>query len=1282
VIPSILVLLFLLLLHSTAFAQPSPFGRRFLIAFPDTMRNRTGAVSNPLRDDARIILFASDTARVTITGPGYSKSLVVLPSSSSVVSMTDPAARPSEIYLYRRNIPSMSVFEVTSDRPVSTYCYFETPFGSEAFTPLPVESWGKEYYAMTLPNQLIFDVPDQEENVYSLRAPSQIAVIASENGTSVTVEATDSVIGPRVRTIALDAGQAYLIESASGDTLPGDLSGTRITADKPIGVLSGNTRTQGGVGATMIQTPSGNSAANTTIEWLFPTGAEGETFVYRPVTPVAEQQTEELVRIYATAPGTTTVVSSNGGPSQSIPQGKFAQFSSLTYRSGDSAEAFALHTDRPAEGVVISGAFALSDTSNPGYLGAKTWSPAMATLIPHEEWITFGRFHAPDFPPSLKHYCVIVADSAARLWLDGRSIASNMRPVVGSPFRHGRLEVSPGDHSLRSVGGAFSAIAFGQNGGRETFAPPVPHRDEDSSQGARLLPAVDDERLPSSSGGASILHKSVYTEYISIAYAYPVLGRSDEAIPPDSLEFSRIDRCDSTVVTVTRVGPLWTSTPLSATLDPASINTDAEIVPSITFGIVSGLVIRFTPHDPNVDANGSVTVTTLPGRTWSIPYSYRADAFAIDPDPVELLGVTAGVQRIVQLTVTNRKPFTATAIISLLHEGTSGFSFPDHGLLTRTLAPNGSYQLPLAFTGSEPEKLYIDTLIVYNPDCFRTDTIPVSARTAPPNPKPIPLITGYDWKERLVRSTNDTLSFISNAGSLDFTIGVVTILDDPDGAFSLVPPGWRSIPGVAPGKRIPTGIRFTPPSGGNFTATIALVTGDGDTARADLHGIGALPRIAIPDLDLGDLCISLARVKDTVMVIANDSSVPLRIDAIEVTGSSASSVALDTAAIGLPRTLQPNGTLPLPLHLAPTKLGPIDATVVARSSAAAGDSVGRIDGYVVSCSNARLAVDDHDFDSVFITLTGQGFVVVRNLGGGDVLVTGMRLVDDTAGAFRITSPGDPFVVRDGDTVHVECEFTPLTVGLKTARIEFDTEVGRLYANLRGVGKKLIVPASIGRDYHAKPGEEITIYIDLESSLAEAPVDSLEIALGYDADLLDFLGITDSSLVAGWESSGAVAGDSLRFTIRGLKSSPEPGHLLGLNMLTRFSLHDSSELPFTIESGIPYVEIVEHPGLFRRDSICGLVDRLFEFTRYRLRLEQNVPNPVERETRIDFEIPFDNFTTLVVYDLIGGERLRLVDGFIPAGIYSTDIPENTLPSGVYYYRLVSGEFTLTRRMIIQ
>ena len=138
----------------------------------------------------------------------------------------------------------------------------------------------------------------------------------------------------------------------------------------------------------------------------------------------------------------------------------------------------------------------------------------------------------------------------------------------------------------------------------------------------------------------------------------------------------------------------------------------------------------------------------------------------------------------------------------------------------------------------------------------------------------------------------------------------------------------------------------------------------------------------------------------------------------------------------------------------------------------------------------------------------------------------------------------------------------------------------------------------------------------------------------------------------------------------------------MRFLTRFNELAGSELPFRIETGLPYLDIVESPGLFSRDPFCGLQERLFIFQKHNFRLEQNIPNPLRDGGRIDFEIPFENPTTLIVHDALGRELLRLVDRVLAPGAYTAYIQPNELPAGLYYYRLRSGDFSAMRKMVVE
>lgn len=81
------------------------------------------------------------------------------------------------------------------------------------------------------------------------------------------------------------------------------------------------------------------------------------------------------------------------------------------------------------------------------------------------------------------------------------------------------------------------------------------------------------------------------------------------------------------------------------------------------------------------------------------------------------------------------------------------------------------------------------------------------------------------------------------------------------------------------------------------------------------------------------------------------------------------------------------------------------------------------------------------------------------------------------------------------------------------------------------------------------------------------------------------------------------------------------------------------------------------------------------------LGQNYPNPCNPSTQIGFSIPQQSHVTLRVYDVLGKEVATLVDGAKDAGTYTTTWNAQMNPSGIYFYRLTAGEYTMTRKLML-
>jgi len=81
------------------------------------------------------------------------------------------------------------------------------------------------------------------------------------------------------------------------------------------------------------------------------------------------------------------------------------------------------------------------------------------------------------------------------------------------------------------------------------------------------------------------------------------------------------------------------------------------------------------------------------------------------------------------------------------------------------------------------------------------------------------------------------------------------------------------------------------------------------------------------------------------------------------------------------------------------------------------------------------------------------------------------------------------------------------------------------------------------------------------------------------------------------------------------------------------------------------------------------------------LIQNYPNPFNPSTKISWQSPVSGHQTLKIYDLLGNEIAALVDEYKEAGKYEIEFNATGLSSGVYFYKLVIGNFTATRKLIL-
>jgi hypothetical protein len=84
---------------------------------------------------------------------------------------------------------------------------------------------------------------------------------------------------------------------------------------------------------------------------------------------------------------------------------------------------------------------------------------------------------------------------------------------------------------------------------------------------------------------------------------------------------------------------------------------------------------------------------------------------------------------------------------------------------------------------------------------------------------------------------------------------------------------------------------------------------------------------------------------------------------------------------------------------------------------------------------------------------------------------------------------------------------------------------------------------------------------------------------------------------------------------------------------------------------------------------------------RFALEQNYPNPFNPSTTIRFALPVPSHVAIDVLDALGRKLERIVNANYGAGVHEVTFQADRLPSGVYFYRIIAGEYLEMRRMLL-
>lgn len=154
-----------------------------------------------------------------------------------------------------------------------------------------------------------------------------------------------------------------------------------------------------------------------------------------------------------------------------------------------------------------------------------------------------------------------------------------------------------------------------------------------------------------------------------------------------------------------------------------------------------------------------------------------------------------------------------------------------------------------------------------------------------------------------------------------------------------------------------------------------------------------------------------------------------------------------------------------------------------------------------------------------------------------------------------------------------------------------------------------------------------------------------------------------------------------------------GNIIASNLFTTSQDIELRRISFANNGDILFAGVLEsHPitnfqdiYAIRTDSNLNTppigINMIGSETPTRFHLYQNYPNPFNPVTKIKFDIPYNDFVTIDIFDTHGKLIETLLHKQLVTGRYEVDFNGSTYASGVYFYRINTQNYSLSKKMIL-
>lgn len=349
------------------------------------------------------------TVQYPMGAPTFEETVTITENEITIVELPNSSSSG-----WSPNVVGSNAVYAFSETDFVAYMINREGFTSDAALALPVDAMNTEYIVAA----------------YRPSFSTEFAVVAGFDNTIVSITPTVAMGGTAAGEhleVTLNRGEAFF--GRSGRSGPsGDLTGTIITASRPVGMTNGNQCTN---------VPAGTGYCDHIFEVAHATQTWGESI---PVTNLPNRTEGSVYRILASTDGTQVTL--DGAALTTLNRGEFFETSIL---SGD-------HVFAANEPIFV--VQYMTGSSRPGTGGIG--DPAMGNMIPAEQYLNAYTFSTVGGNQFASHYLTVIAqndDIGTSMMLDGSLIPTgDFSPIAGTDLSVARLELEEGTHNTSSAG--------------------------------------------------------------------------------------------------------------------------------------------------------------------------------------------------------------------------------------------------------------------------------------------------------------------------------------------------------------------------------------------------------------------------------------------------------------------------------------------------------------------------------------------------------------------------------------------------------------------------------------------------------------------------------------------------------------------------------------------------------------------------------------------------------------------------------------------------------------